>query len=82
MDASCGGRGHHQVPGCFQDSGRPELLPERDVKFAAGRAALYQPAHDNSFGHPFIIGDHRIGGRSMAGWWASRTERVVALKYE
>jgi hypothetical protein len=39
-DPSDGRGSNDQIPGCLDDLGGPELLPERNVEFAAWRMAL------------------------------------------
>src|SRR4051812_25450992 len=55
MDSSRGRGRHHKVPGGFKDLSRTKLLPERNIEFASGSPALYQPAHDHSVGHMLIL---------------------------
>jgi hypothetical protein len=50
-DASHGGSGHHQIPGCLEDPRGAELLPEGDIEFPAGRSPAHQAAHRYSFRH-------------------------------
>jgi hypothetical protein len=50
-DASHRGGGHHQIPGCLEDSRGAELLPKSDIEFPPGGAPAHQTAHHHAFRH-------------------------------
>jgi hypothetical protein len=51
MDASGRLGRDDQVPGSFQDSRRPQRLPELDIELPVRCAAANQTLHDETFSH-------------------------------